>query len=507
MAASNENSERRVVPRWRPFREALANNELSAAVVAAAPTFDGGPFMAEKESAWLEHKALPFALDLVSAAAVLGESEASKEAAVFILESNPGSSISGQSIARHILGILSPPPARGISSRSEIIRAVKELKSRRLSQMRNAFVWVDLARLYILLDQIESARHTMRVALTLAPTDRFVLRSATRMLLHSKAPDEALHLLRKNSRTPADPWLIAAEIAVSSVLDKDPKFAKAGQRILKSSDVPPFHLSELASALGSFEMFEGNLKHARRFFAFSLTKPTDNALAQAAWASKRAGLSEIDETLLLAPHVSEAQAITAHNRGKWNDVLHYARIWTEDEPFSARPRQLASATASSLLDQFSIAEQIAIEGLVTNPGHPGLINNIAFALASQGRASEAMAQLEKLDKSQMTRTDSICLIATAGLALFRAGNIEDGRKHYEAAIHAAAVDKNQNLRILATLYYNRERIFVKDPKALKEFSCAVEEAKKIPNASLSGVAEHLAAEVTEFAVRESQRLF
>ena len=202
MAASDENSERRVVPRWRPFREALANNELSATAVAAAPAFDGAPFMVEKESAWLEHKSLPFALDLVSAAAALGETEVSKQAAEFILENESDSSITGQSLARHVLGLAPPAAARTSFSRSEIIRAVKEMKSRRLSQMRNAFVWVDLARLYILLDQIESARQAMRVALTLAPNDRFVLRSATRMLLHSKAPDEALHLLRKNSRTP-----------------------------------------------------------------------------------------------------------------------------------------------------------------------------------------------------------------------------------------------------------------------------------------------------------------
>ena len=238
----------------------------------------------------------------------------------------------------------------------------------------------------------------------------------------------------------------------------------------------------------------------------SLTEPTDNALAQAAWASKRAGLGEIDETLLLAPHVSEAQAFTAHNQGKWSDVLFYARIWTEDEPFSARPRQLASATASSLLDQFPLAEQIAIEGLSTNPGHPGLINNIAFALASQDKSSEALAQIDKVDRAQITRTDAICLIATAGLAYFRAGNIEEGRKHYESAIHAATVDKNKGLRLLAMLYLNRERVFAKDPKGFKEFATVVDEAKKVPTGSLAAIAEHLEAEVLNFTVQESQRL-
>ncbi len=239
MAASNENADRRVVPRWRTFREALKRNELSASTVAKSPGIDGSPFLREKEAHWLANHEIPFAIDLVGAATVLGESEPAKSAAEFILENSSKTSLSAQHLARNLLGIEDQSEDTfECHTRLQIIHGLKTLKARRLSQTRNAFVWSDLARLYVLLGQIEQAHQAMRVALNLAPTERFVVRSATRFFLHSHEAERALHLLRSNPRTPTDPWLTAAELSVSSVLGKTPRFARRAQefqRISKST--------------------------------------------------------------------------------------------------------------------------------------------------------------------------------------------------------------------------------------------------------------------------------
>ena len=447
---------------------------------------------------------MPFAIDLVAAATVLGESKTAKSAAEFILENSSKTSLSAQRLARNLLGIEDQNEERfEHHTRLQIIHDLKKLKARRLSQARNAFVWSDLARLYVLLGQNEQAHQAMRVALSLAPMERFVVRSATRFFLHSNEAERALHLLRSNPRTPIDPWLTAAELSVSSILDKTPKFARRAQELLKSANVPAFHTSELASALGSLEMFDGNNRKANKLFITSLKDPTDNSLAQAVWASKRTGLGEVNVNLLLNANVSEAKTFHAFNHAEWSDVIVNANTWAHYEGFSARPRVLASSVAASLLGDLELAEEIGRNGLMTNPGHPALINNIAFAMINAGKATEAMKFLETVNKHVITPTDAICLVATAGLAYYRLGNPTEGKRHYDLAIEAATRQNNRVLRTTARLYLARERVLQNDPEGLKEFRKAHDEAKKFQDTSLPFVAERLAKQVIDVEIKKT----
>lgn len=500
MATSNENADRRVVPRWRTFREALTCNELAAATVLKSPSIDGTSFLREKEILWQTQKELTFAVDLVSASTVLGDSIVAKSAAEFILENESKVSSSAKLLARGLLGIEPKVQSSSYPQTSiGIIHDIKKLKTRRLSQMRNAFVWSDLARLYVLLGQIEPARQAMRVALSLTPTDRFVVRCATRFLLHIKDVEQALHLLRKNPRTPTDPWLASAEIAVSSIVDKSPKFTRQANDLLKSADIPAFHTSELASALGSLEMFEGNNRKANKLFTTSLKDPTDNSLAQAIWASKKTGLDTIDIAMLDRPNISEAKTFNAFNQAEWENVIICADAWASSEGFSARPRLLASSVAASLVGDLSLAEEIARNGLVTNPGHPGLINNLAFAMIHAGKVEEAIKLLDTIDHRVIGPGDTtaVCLVATAGLAYYRSGNPIEGKRYYDSAIEAATRLNNLVLKTTARLYLARERVLQNESGAFKEFQKAHDDAKKFKNTSLPDVAERLAKQVMD----------
>jgi hypothetical protein len=157
MAASNENADRRVVPRWRTFQQALASNELSAASIATTPTIDVFPFLHEKENSWLRNKTIPFALDLVSAATVLGPSKHANAAAEMLLEAKTKINPTARSLAQGLLGITEEPVAEDITS-PDILAEISLLKRKRIAQKRNAFVWTDLARLYAVVGQMNQPR-------------------------------------------------------------------------------------------------------------------------------------------------------------------------------------------------------------------------------------------------------------------------------------------------------------------------------------------------------------
>lgn len=434
---------------------------------------------------------------MVSAAIVLGKSDTALEAAEFILASGGPVSPSAVALAQNILGIEKTESEQNVATRSTIRKEIAALKTRRIEEKRNAFVWLDLARNYMLLGHVKSASDAIRVAHGLAPYDRFVLRSFVRFLLHSRKPDEALHLLRSNPKTPTDPWLVASETALSSVLDKSPKFLKLGHKLIQDANYSPFHTSELASALGSFEMFAGNNRAANKMFRLALRNPNDNALAQIVWSSKRTGFTEIEENALALPNAAEAVALDHHNNGRWSDVVLQSKAWAEEESFSSRPHLLASGVSASLLKDPQMGIEIAEAGLPTNPGHPGLLNNIAFSQALLGRPDEALISIEKVDRKLVSATDAICLLATIGLAYFRGGNIAEGTRHYEAAIDAARRAAKPTLQTLARLYFGRELYLKGDSRGLVLVQDAHESAQKFKTTTIPAVADAVLSETAK----------
>lgn len=496
MAATDETGDRRAVPRWKSLRDALRSGELDSASIGKGQSIDGTQFILEKEKDWAENKSISFAVDLVSAAVVLGRSEAATDAAEFILSAGDLASPAAITLAEKVLGIEVPKAEYNSLSQGAIRQEIAILKNRRIEEKRNAFVWLDLARSYMLLGHVESANDALRVAYGLAPYDRFVLRSLVRFLLHTRKPDEALQLLRSNPKTPSDPWLVASETALSSVLNKTPKFIKLGQRLVQDSGLSAFHTSELASALGSFEMFAGNNKSANKMFRLALRGPNDNALAQIVWSSKRTGFKEIEEGILALPNAAEAVALDHHNNGRWSETVQQSKVWADEESFSSRPYLLASGVSASLLKDPKTGLEIAKAGLPTNPGHPGLLNNIAFCHALLGHHDAALNSINQIDRKLITTSDAICLLATIGLAHFRAGNVAEGVANYEASIDAAKRAGKTMLQVLAKLYFGRELHLKGDPRGQPLLRDAYEAAQKLKNTTIPAVADKLVIDET-----------
>ena len=466
MAATNENNVRRVVPRLRSFSEALRIGELDPARTNTDSKLGGEEFLRQREREWMANKSILFATDLVAASHVLGASDIAKQAAEYILESPSGSLPIARRLAASLLGITEVDVGNIRSASPAEARAtIKQLKQRRLSEPRNAYVWADLAKLYVTTGLLEPAHRAMRIALALAPYDRFVIRNAVRIFLHSGEKDRALTLLRRNERTKLDPWLMAAELAVSAIMEKGPKFGKDAEAIIAANDFGPFHMSELASALASTELWNGKAKRSQRLFAQSLIEPTENALAQGVWAAKSVNLPPIPEDAFSHQPAPEAHALFAHAEQDWQKAFDYSKDWARYESFSARPYLFASSIASSFLDHPDEGVSLAEEGLLTNPGHGGLINNQAFCLVLSGKPAEARKVLQAVDAKNISASAAICLVATEGLIEYRTGSPESGRILYKNAIQAATRQKLDALRIRAMLYFAREELMFSAPGA------------------------------------------
>jgi len=505
MAADNENSERQVIPQWRTFKDALAKDELASPSTRQPKGIDPSPFIQEKESDWKANKALPFALDLVSAAVVFDiKTPVAIEAAEFLLASGDRVHSIGVKLAKSVLGIheavaIEKPP----QSRIQIVTALKQQKAKRINQPRNAFVWTDLARLYTILGQLSQAQTAIKIALALEPNERFVIRSAVRFLHHIKAHDEALHLLRRNPKTIEDPWLLAAETAASAAAQTDPKFAKTGLLFLERHDINPFHISELASAMATQEMRAGKHRHSNKLFAQSLYRPTQNALAQAVWATKLAGLADINPELLLRAKASEAITLDYYNRGAWKELIEAADKWAKEEGFSARPFGIASSIASSLLEKAQLGEEIADNGLKINPGNSVLLNNKAFAQALQNKVDSATKTLLEVDLESVNPQSKVCLLATTGLVCFRSGKGAEGRLLYEKAISST---NDPVLKTLASLYLASEDAALGNKAAFAEFKKAFIAAQKLKTTNIPAIAEHIAPRIQHMAAQHGIQL-
>jgi len=441
---------------------------------------EGEEFLREKEREWSSDRSLMFATDLVSAATVLGGSEIASKAAEFILEHGNASSTLARRLAASLLGIVDPiePPILAADFFDQTRRQISQLKRRRTSEPRNAFVWTDLARLYVLLGLNEQARAPIAIALALAPFDRFVVRSATRFYLHSGDPENALHLLRKTERARIDPWLISAELAVSAVAGRDPRFTKQAEDILRRKAESPFHTSEMTAALASLEMWSGNTRRAKRLFLQAVIHPSENALAQTVWAAREVGLTVIAAELLNIPNAFEAQTLAARNKAEWKSAVDHAKRWATDESFSVRPHAFASAIVTSILNNPQEGESLARAGLLTNPRHPGLINNIAFALVGQGKPNEAKRELEQINVKNADAQTQICIFATQGLIEYRLGKPIAGKQLYENSISLAHKEGNRSLKAIAQLYLAREEALIDKQSYLKLLSTAIHEIKK-----------------------------
>ena len=460
MSISPVDLERRIVPRWRDIRTTARLGELQPIGPASAPALsDSQGALTDKLAVWKAEHSTGAAAELVATAAILNRDEEARDAAEFLLRPD---SDAGDVVKRLAAKVLGQPIDTIVAVTAD--DRIRRLRSRLALQPRNAIAWVELSREYAIRGRSERALRAMRTAVGLVDGNRFVLRSATRLLVHSKSADEADHMLLGREATKHDPWLLAAQIAVASVVGYRSPLLKRAKAIVADQRFSPKHLTELASALATVEFENGSLVGSRRLFRQSLIDPTENSVAQADWAARRMEGLGVPSAALEQSHTFEARTWRLFAETHWQEGLAACDDWLADEPFSSRPAMIGSYHALVAAHDYHRAEKFALEGLQSNPKHPGLLNNLAVALADQGKLDEAERALSRAHDDLVER-DLIARTATAGLIRFRRGQHEAGRALYRDAIDRARRDNDEYMRVLALAHLAREEAIAGTPEA------------------------------------------
>lgn len=445
MTAQAFPKKRDVVPRWRPAARVAASGELA---MPREPVQDARipDDLKARLEAWRIGNDLVAAAELVETAIVEGRENEAEGAARSLMREESGATPLVKKQAALLLGRLHPDG----SSQTGI--EIGPLRQHVYRYPDDALSWVDLALGYVSHGDKEKAKRAMTVALQLAPADRHVLRSAARMHLHLDDPEQAHDVLRRNAATKFDPWLVAGEIALSSSAGRKPQYFKVGVDMVEDGGFQPLHVSELASAIGTVHLRDGN-RRARKLFRTSLVNPTGNSLAQAEWANPHLGgelvtSKQIDRVI----DSGEARAFHAYWQGDFHGVIKICEQWMLEEPFASKPYAVSSSTALTIGD-FDLGLRLAQRGLELEPESLLFRNYLAYALIEKGeypRAAQILRQA--LIKKQTDEAPAEYLAATASMLSMRLGEIDDGIAGYRSVIATYKRQGNKNMEASAAAY-------------------------------------------------------
>jgi hypothetical protein len=320
----------------------------------------------------------------------------------------------------------------------------------------------------------------MRNAISLAPSDRFVIRSAARFFVRAGVPDRAADVLRRSGRVLTDPWLLAADIAVATSMNRTSKNIQSGRRLVDSTSIAPLHLSELGGAIGTIEANSGARKRAQKLFVQALREPTENLIAQVEYMVRATKLLEPSTDLTHLERAHEARANHTFVIKNFDESLRLCWSWLEDEPFSSRPAVLGTVVAGMALQDAEGARQIGEAGLLSHPASPILLNNVAFALADAGRLDEARATRARLSPNAvLTGQNAVSWRATEGLLDFRSEMPEQGRAKYKMALELAQAQKDRPLATKVIAFWLAEELRAKTAAAVTVESFLARELREV----------------------------
>lgn len=445
MTAQPFSKKRDVVPRWRPAARVAAAGEL--AMPGMPPQDARIPNELKKRLvAWREHENVVAAAELVETAIVERREREAERAARSLVRDESDATPLVKKQAALLLERLDPD---GSTQTGTDIGTIRRHVHR---YPEDALSWVDLALGYVSKGGKDKAQRAMTVALQLAPHDRHVLRSAARMYLHFDDPERAHDVLKRNDATKFDPWLVAGEIALSSAAERRPHFLKVGIGMVEDGGFQPFHISELASAIGTVHLRDGN-RRARKLFGTSLVNPTGNSLAQAEWANPHLGGEIVTSKQI--DHVQdsgEARAFRVYWQGDFEGLIRICDQWMMEEPFASKPYAVGSSTAITIGD-FDLGLDLAQRGLALEPESLLFRNHLAYALIEKGEYPRATRILRQaLIKKQTDDVAAEYLAATTSMLAMRLGEIEEGIAGYRKVIATFKRQGNRNLEASAAAY-------------------------------------------------------
>lgn len=424
-----EQGKRIVLPQWLPSRRAAEMREAHV-FSGSAPNVDYEPSLDVFRDLLAEFRGKPSpfaATDLMGVAVVLGLQAEAEQLAEYVL----GEQITGraaQTQAKIILGRAPVPYALDERAR---IRGVKQ----RVAKFpRDAYAWIDQARLYTILGQYRKARRAVLIALNLAPSDRIVVRSAVRFFAHHQEWEDALYYAKRAYAANADPMILGPLLSIGTQLDKLPvRLRSASDSALKAND--GFLFSEVLAAVGTFELLNGADKRSKKFFKRAWKDPAKAVVSQSQWVLREHLPGLAREQDIDFRQSAEAMSWLRFAVLDFEAAMTRAHEWVLEEPYS-RAAHLHTSNTATLIDDFKTAVAAAERGLQANPGDLVLLNNLAFARLRSGDAAGGATAFEPV-KAVLDDPKRVVEMATYGLLQMRLGDHAGGIAAYETAIARA----------------------------------------------------------------------
>jgi tetratricopeptide (TPR) repeat protein len=489
MTAFQPDPDRRLLPRFRASHAAVSSGDLRSFENRQSTESIASPDFEQLKAQWAEAPTAELAGELVSSGIVLGHKQDVRAAAEFIQTRQDAFAPDLVGLARAVLEdtpvtCMIPEQLTTVAStHSEL----SQLKKRLAEDPHNSIVWMDRAQLHTTLGQLDAAKHAVKIALSLSPNNRFVLRGASRFYLRAKDQAQGLQILRSSPALSSDPWLMAAEISLSAVTAQSPFSFRRARALLQADSLDPWHTAELNGAFGTLAAEDRSVGKAGQFFRQSLRNPTENAIAQAQWFSNSHKNFEVPPQLLALRMSFEAQALKAHAEKRWTDVITACRGWSVMDPISTRPLALGSYIAESALNNGEIALEFTSRWVVTEPTSSMSWNNHAVALAYVGKIEEARAALSKVTRADGTMGIDAVLLATQGLIEYRSGHPEAGQRLYLRAADSDRARHDRALHALIIWHLLREEARW-DAPAVRDLAATVwENTKDVPVGELAAM--------------------
>jgi Tfp pilus assembly protein PilF len=460
--------DRRVVPRWRSSSVSASLLENRPLATANKVLIGVDDFLIKKVTDqiddWRKDPSIGVAADLLNYSSHPNLRSFLVGPAEFLVNNFEDMTPQLRTLANRVLGQTEFELDKVDSSiRSEI----RSLKTHLIMNPRNSIALIDIARLYSIEGQSEKALRAIKTAIALQPHHRFILRSATRFFLHNNSPDIALAILKRTHKVQEDPWLLASLIAVETILERPPIYFKKAKSMVENGRFSSYHVAELGAGLATLEANSGNIKNAKKLFNASLSRPNDNAVAQAVWASNEFSMPiNIDPNWLTDRFSAEANYYTKEQTGDYDAALCAALDWFRDEPFSTRPLQ-ASAFAASIVGNLNLAEEQTRRALKLDQTNIEVKNNLIFALLGQNKLQGAAKLLNEITHEELRKENGLSghTLANIGMYFYRNNLNERGREFYERAFSLLDAKKENSSKALAMSYFAQEAILANDPMA------------------------------------------
>lgn len=432
-----------VVPKWLEYSKAIKTGEL---VVTRETPFEINEITKKSIQIDLEKfQAEPTpesACRLMGAGIIIGDKQLARDMAVFIAKKGGVDQLSIE-LAHKILDV-----DQNMEKVLDIDVRIAKLRKWVSEYPNNAIAWIELARGFTIKGQILKAKRAATVALQLAPHDRYVVRCAVRLFLHTNDLDMAWHYIKKASKYRFDPWIKATEVNVALISDnKVPDIKRLIPQNLSMDQL--FHYSELLESAGFLDLSSGNDKRAKKEFRLAWKRPSDNVITHAEWVLRNRLPGMRESATLDFGRSPEARTWVSYVDLKLNKAIEAALEWELEEPYSKFPC-IVGSTITCNSGNPNLGVEIATRGLSIAPQDRSLQNNLCYALLRAGKVEEASKYVNKLQVKNGTDIDLYCQ-ATLGLYKFLSKNVGAGRQDYLDVMKQFKQEKKEELYAEALL--------------------------------------------------------